>query len=60
MVIVVDGCPEGDAASDDDIADALRDALAEGVSTRDAAMTVAGDLGVARRRVYELATRLRG
>ena len=60
MVIVVDGCPEGDAASDSDIADALRDALAAGASTRDAAMAVAGDLGVARRRVYELATRLRG
>jgi 16S rRNA (cytidine1402-2'-O)-methyltransferase len=34
-------------------------ALAEGMSTRDAAARVARDLGVARRRTYDVATRLR-
>jgi 16S rRNA (cytidine1402-2'-O)-methyltransferase len=45
----------GTAIGDTEIRSALERALAAGSSTRDAAATVAADLGVAKRRVYELA-----
>ena len=45
--------------TDDEIEAALRERLAEGASPRDAAAAVAGALGVAKRRAYELAVRRR-
>lgn len=59
LVIVLDGAPVGGDASDGDVTAALAEALADGVSARDAAKSVADDLGVSRRRAYELANRLR-
>jgi 16S rRNA (cytidine1402-2'-O)-methyltransferase len=59
MVVVVDGAPEAEAAGDDEIRDALRAELGAGSSARDAATAVASELGVARRRVYELAIQIR-
>ena len=53
-VIVLGGAPVG-VVSDDTVAEAVRDALANGASARDAATTVAAELGVARRRAYEVA-----
>jgi 16S rRNA (cytidine1402-2'-O)-methyltransferase len=44
---------------DDDVETALREELAGGASTRDAAAAVAGRLGINRRRAYALATSLR-
>lgn len=58
FVLVVAGAPDGRPAEDEDIEKALRDARAAGRSTRDAASDVARDLGVPRRRVYDLAVRL--
>jgi len=58
LVLVVAGAPEAAAPADREVADELRAELAAGASTRDAADTVARRLGVARRRAYELATRL--
>jgi 16S rRNA (cytidine1402-2'-O)-methyltransferase len=55
-VLVVDGAPEPDDVSDDDVLLAVRDALARGLSARDAASEVAERLGVAKRRAYSLAT----
>src|SRR5262249_25452723 len=48
------------AADDAEIEAAVRAALAEGRTARDAASDVANALGVARRRAYEAATRLKG
>jgi 16S rRNA (cytidine1402-2'-O)-methyltransferase len=59
FVVVVDGAPEPEAASDDAVRAALVQELGAGSSARDAAATVAAVLGVSRRRVYELATELR-
>jgi 16S rRNA (cytidine1402-2'-O)-methyltransferase len=59
MVVVVDGAPEPRTADDDEIRRALRVELGAGSSARDAAATVASELGVARRRVYELAIQMR-
>ena len=58
-VIVLGPAPEPPAASDDEIDAHVQAALAEGLSTRDAAARVARDLRVPRRRVYDTATRLR-
>jgi 16S rRNA (cytidine1402-2'-O)-methyltransferase len=49
----------GDDPDDDAVEAALRAELAGGASTRDAAVAVAGRLGVNRRRAYSLATSLR-
>lgn len=57
-VVVVDGAPEPRPATDDEIAAALRAAVEDGLSTRDAATAVAARLGVPRRRAYALATGL--
>jgi 16S rRNA (cytidine1402-2'-O)-methyltransferase len=55
-VVVIDGAPVPPPATDEDIAAAVRDLVAAGASTRDAAAAVAARLGVSRRRAYELAT----
>jgi 16S rRNA (cytidine1402-2'-O)-methyltransferase len=54
-VIVIDAAPEPTAATDDDIVRALREKISAGTSTKDAATDVAEQLGVSRRRAYELA-----
>lgn len=54
-VIVVDAAPEPTAATDDDIMSAVREKISGGTSTKDAATEVAEQLGVSRRRAYELA-----
>lgn len=59
MVVVVEGAPEPEEATDDEIRDALAAELDGGASVRDAAAAVASELGVARRRAYALATELR-
>jgi 16S rRNA (cytidine1402-2'-O)-methyltransferase len=56
FVVVVDGAPAPPEPTDDDIADALRAARGAGRTTRDAVDEVAARLGVARKRVYALAT----
>ena len=55
LVLVLGGAPPADPADDDTVIEALRAARAAGASTRDAADAVAADLGVGRRRAYELA-----
>jgi 16S rRNA (cytidine1402-2'-O)-methyltransferase len=55
FVLVIDGAPRPDAASDDDVRDAVADALRRGLSARDAAAEVAGSLGVPKRRAYAAA-----
>jgi 16S rRNA (cytidine1402-2'-O)-methyltransferase len=57
-VIVVGPAPERAPAGDAEIEAAVRAALADGRSTRDAAADVAAALGVGRRRAYAAATRL--
>jgi 16S rRNA (cytidine1402-2'-O)-methyltransferase len=58
-VLVLDGAPVDDRpASDDDVRAALRDELASGSSTRDAAAAVAKDVGRPKREVYALAISL--
>ncbi len=56
-VIVLDAAPEPDTATDEDIVAAVGQARAAGATTRDAAASVAGELGVSKRRVYDLAVR---
>jgi len=58
-VVVVGPAPEREPPSDAEIEAAVRAALADGRSARDAASDVADALGVARRRAYEAATRLK-
>lgn len=58
--IVVGPAPERAPAGDAEIEAAVRAALADGRTARDAASDVADALGVARRRAYEAATRLKG
>ena len=53
-VLVVDGCPEQSPPSEHQIRAALAEELANGLSRRDAAATVAADLGVSRRAVYQI------
>ncbi|MFN6118558.1 MAG: 16S rRNA (cytidine(1402)-2'-O)-methyltransferase [Actinomycetes bacterium] len=58
-VIVLAGAARVVATTDDDaIRAALRDELEAGATRRDAVATVTAELGVARRRVYDLATAL--
>ena len=59
-VLVVGPAPERAPAGDAEIEAAVRAALAEGRTVRDAAADVANALGVPRRRAYEAATRLKG
>jgi len=60
QVIVLGAAPPAvdQEPAEEALAQALREELAGGASTRDAAATVAARLGVARRRVYNLATSL--
>jgi 16S rRNA (cytidine1402-2'-O)-methyltransferase len=58
-VVVVGPAPQRAPAGDADVDDAVRAALADGRSARDAAAEVAAELGVPRRRAYAAATRLR-
>jgi 16S rRNA (cytidine1402-2'-O)-methyltransferase len=59
-VVVVGPAPPPAATIDDALVHAaVVDALDSGMSARDAAASVAADLGVPRRRVYELAVRER-
>ena len=58
FVLVIAGGPEPAPPGAEEVAAALRDELASGASTRDAATTVAERFGVPRRRVYDAATRL--
>ncbi len=58
-VLVLAPAPPPAAADDDTVAAALVEALGAGASARDAATEVAARLGVPRRRVYDLAVRLR-
>ena len=58
-VVVVGPAPERAPPGDAEIESAVRAALADGRSARDAASDVADALGVARRRAYEAATRLK-
>jgi 16S rRNA (cytidine1402-2'-O)-methyltransferase len=55
-VLVIDGAPEAAGASDDEVLSAVQEALARGLSARDAASEVARTLGVPKRRAYSLAT----
>jgi 16S rRNA (cytidine1402-2'-O)-methyltransferase len=60
VVVVLAGDPAaGRAPDDDDVVGALRGRLEAGDTLRDAAGTVAGELGVSRRRAYDLALELR-
>ena len=54
-VIVLDGAPPARDPDDADILEALSEARRVGASTRDAVGQVADALGVAKRRVYDLA-----
>lgn len=54
-VVVVDGAAAPDPATDDELRAAVRRAMGQGSSTRDASDEVAAAAGVSRRRVYELA-----
>jgi 16S rRNA (cytidine1402-2'-O)-methyltransferase len=58
IVLVLEGAPAAGPPDDATLVDALRDELAAGATARDAARAVAARLGVPRRRVYDLATRL--
>lgn len=55
-VLVVAGAHGRDAASDEQIEQAIQRARTAGLSTKDAVSSVAAELEVPRRRVYELAT----
>jgi 16S rRNA (cytidine1402-2'-O)-methyltransferase len=57
-VVVLAGAPPAAAADDDSIRAALLDALADGESRSSAVATVVEILGVAKRRVYDIATSL--
>jgi 16S rRNA (cytidine1402-2'-O)-methyltransferase len=59
VVLVIGGAPPPAPASAGDIDDAVRRRLAQGDGPRQAAAAVAGELGVARRTIYETALRLR-
>ena len=55
LVLVVEGAPPPAPAGADDVAAAVAAALADGLSAKDAAARVAGELGVPKRQAYELA-----
>jgi 16S rRNA (cytidine1402-2'-O)-methyltransferase len=58
-VIVVGPAARNDHVDDDTLVRAVGDAMGNGASARDAATTVARDLGVPRRRAYDMALRVR-
>ena len=59
VVLVVGGAPPPDPASVEDIEAAVRGRLARGDGPRQVATALAGELGVARRTIYETALRIR-
>jgi 16S rRNA (cytidine1402-2'-O)-methyltransferase len=59
LVIVLDGAPAPEAATPADVDDAVSARLTAGDSARDAAATVAAQLGVPKRLAYAAALRLR-
>jgi 16S rRNA (cytidine1402-2'-O)-methyltransferase len=59
VVLVVGGAPAPAPASDEDIEEAVRRRLASGDGPRQVSAALGGELGVARRRIYETALRLR-
>lgn len=59
LVLVLDGAPAPADAGPDDIEAAVVRELASGATARDAAATVANELGVPKRSAYDIATRLR-
>jgi 16S rRNA (cytidine1402-2'-O)-methyltransferase len=59
LVVVLDGAPEPQAPTADEVDAAVRARLEAGDSPRDAAAAVAAELGVAKRTAYEVAVRLR-
>ncbi len=58
IALVVEGGPEPEAPSEDEVEEALRMRLAAGMRTKDAAAEVAAELGLPKRDVYAMATRL--
>lgn len=58
LVLVVEGAPPPEPATEDDLEAAVARHLEAGASARDAAAAVAAELGVPKRRAYEVATRL--
>jgi 16S rRNA (cytidine1402-2'-O)-methyltransferase len=58
MVVVLAGAPAAAPPGDEDVLAALRDELAAGATTRDAARAVAARLSVPRRRAYDMAVRV--
>lgn len=54
IVVVIEGAPATAPPSQETIVNALAEALAEGLSAKDAASQVATELGVSKRRTYEL------
>ena len=54
IVLVLEGAPAAPTPDDETIVAALNLALAQGLSSRDAASQVAAELGVSRRKAYEL------
>lgn len=59
VIVVAGATTESAPVTDDALDDALRAALARGLSARDAAATIARDLAVPKRRAYDRATALR-
>jgi 16S rRNA (cytidine1402-2'-O)-methyltransferase len=55
-VLVVDGAPRTEPATDEELAAAVARLRADGMTTRDAVAEVAGAFDVPKRRVYDLAT----
>src|SRR3954454_2023270 len=58
-VLVVEGAPRAAAVDDEALESAVARELASGASARDAAAAVVRDLGVPKRRAYDVAVRLR-
>lgn len=59
-VLVVDGAPPAESATDDELRAAVLRMIDDGLSTRDAVAEVAQTYDVSKRRVYDLATAARG
>lgn len=58
LVFVIEGAAAPEPATDDEVTEELRSAIAGGETKRDAIATVADRLGVGRNRAYDLANRL--
>jgi len=58
IVLVVEGGAEPETPSEAEVEEALRSRLAAGMRTKEAAAEVANELGLSKREVYAMATRL--